>query len=136
MTVTSDGMTGTELAKSLLHSVGNEWMRAATRLLGAHRNGFWLRRFLEEEAEISAAADQPIIDRDGVHPSVNWDTIGLLMLSRPGAFKASASELAMLEVAASLVSRCGVQLGQVLRVVDDAEFRLILRAQEEAAFGT
>ncbi|MFD8993528.1 hypothetical protein [Streptomyces abikoensis] len=71
MAVATGGMTGMELAEHLLRDMGNEWMRAATRLRGAHRNDFRLRRFLEEgrdqrrKTEISAAADPPVIDRDG-----------------------------------------------------------------------
>ncbi|NWF30161.1 hypothetical protein HW130_28545 [Streptomyces sp. PKU-EA00015] len=119
MTVTSDSTTGEQLALSLLQGVGNEQMRAATRLLGAHQDGYWLRRLLEDEHELTAAADKPVIDRRGKHPSVDWDAIGQLMLARPWAFKSSSSELAVLEVAASLVTRCAVQLGQALRVVDN-----------------
>ncbi|MFB7852781.1 hypothetical protein ACFC34_38005 [Streptomyces sp. NPDC056053] len=133
--VTGNSTTGAELAADLLRGVGNENMRAATRLLGAHRGGFWLRRLLEQEHELTAAADKPVIDRTGTHPSIDWDTIGLLMLSRPSAFKSSTSEMAVLETAASLVSRCPVQLGEVIRAVDESELRLILRALEEAAYG-
>ncbi|MGW3200064.1 hypothetical protein ACWDBD_36970 [Streptomyces sp. NPDC001118] len=135
VTTVADDRTGEQLAEELLQSVGNEGMRAATRLLGAHRDGYWLRRLLEDEAELSAAADKPVIDRSGAHPSVDWDTIGLLMLDRPGALKASRSEMAMLEVAASLVRRCAVQLGTVVQAVDEHEFRLILQALQEAAYG-
>ncbi|SEB31393.1 hypothetical protein SAMN04490357_0156 [Streptomyces misionensis] len=127
--------SGEPLAEELLQGVGNEGMRAATRLLSAHRDGYWLRRLLEDEAALSAAADKPVIDRNGTHPSVSWDTIGLLLLSSPWALKSSRSEMAVLEVAASLVRRCGVQLGAVVQDVDDNEFRLILRALEEAAYG-
>ncbi|MEU9274882.1 hypothetical protein [Streptomyces sp. NPDC048341] len=38
-TTVTDGRTGEQLAEELLQGVGNEQMRAATRLLGAHRNG-------------------------------------------------------------------------------------------------
>ncbi|MCX4481818.1 hypothetical protein OOK44_36185 [Streptomyces cellulosae] len=135
VTTVADDRTGEQLAEDLLQGVGNEGMRAATRLLGAHRNGFWLRRLLEDEAELSAAADKPVIDRSGTHPSVDWDAIGLLMLSRPGALKCSRSEMVMLEVAASLVRRCAVQIGSVVQAVDNDEFRLILRALQETAYG-
>ncbi|MYX18387.1 hypothetical protein GTY67_34525 [Streptomyces sp. SID8374] len=43
------------------------------------------------------------------------------------------SEMAVLETAASLVSRCPVQLGEVIRAVDESELRLILQALGEAA---
>ncbi|MFD8992267.1 hypothetical protein ACFVZ4_30000 [Streptomyces goshikiensis] len=130
-----DGTTGEQLAEDLLRGVGNEGMRAATRLLGAHRDGFWLRRLVEEEAELSAVIDMPVIDRSGAHPSIDWNTIGLLTISRPGSLKCSSSEMAVLEVAASLVSRRAVQLGEVVQVVSETELRLILRALEETAYG-
>ncbi|MGW8730548.1 hypothetical protein ACWGNF_31480 [Streptomyces sp. NPDC055808] len=133
--VATDDATGGQLAEDLLKGIGNEAMRAATRLLGAHRGGFWLRRLLEDEAELSKAADKPVIDRSGSSPSIDWNTMGLLMLSRPSAFKSSTSEMAVLETAASLVSRCPVQLGEVIRAVDEKELRLILKAVEEAAYG-
>ncbi|WP_412075613.1 hypothetical protein ACLF6K_06785 [Streptomyces xanthophaeus] len=58
------------------------------------------------------------------------------MFSRPSAFKSSISEQAVLEAAASLVTRCPVQLGRAIRRnVDGAEFRLILKAMQEAAYG-
>ncbi|MET9954486.1 hypothetical protein ABZ135_23485 [Streptomyces sp. NPDC006339] len=73
MTTVADDRTGEQLAEGLLQGVGNEWMRAATRLVGRHRDGFWLRRFLTEQDP------QPehlqYVDRSGTHPSVNW--IGL-----------------------------------------------------------
>jgi hypothetical protein len=65
------------------------------------------------------------MDRSGTHPSVGWDAIGLLMLSRPAVFKSSSSELAVLEVAASLVSRCAVQLGAVVRGMGEAPHRCV-----------
>ncbi|MCZ0211343.1 hypothetical protein OZK63_38945 [Streptomyces sp. UMAF16] len=40
MTTTVDGRTGVQLAEDLLRGVGNEYMLAATRFLGAHRDGF------------------------------------------------------------------------------------------------
>ncbi|MFH9871625.1 hypothetical protein ACH4NT_36810 [Streptomyces lydicus] len=135
VTVSEDSTTGGQLAESLLQGVGNEGMRAATRLLGAHRNGYWLHRLLEQEAQLSATARKPVIDRSGRHPSVDWDAIGLLLLDSPHVLKSSSSELAVLKVAASLVSRCGVQLGTVVQAVDDRELRLILRAIGEAAYG-
>ncbi|WP_071330921.1 hypothetical protein [Streptomyces sampsonii] len=136
VTTVADDRTGEQLAESLLEGVGNEGMRAATRLLGAHRNGFWLRRLLEQEAEWSAAGTgQPVIDRSGPHPSVGWDAIGLLLFDQPWVIQASRSEMAVLEVAASLVRRCGVQLGSVVEAVDEGEFQLILRALQESAHG-
>lgn len=135
MTTVANGMTGQQLAESLLRGVGNEEMRAATRLLGAHSDGYWLRRILEEEEELSAAAEKPVIDRSVRNPSVDWDALGLILLACPAVLASSHSEMAVLEVAVSLVTWRGVQLGQVLRTVNDIEFQLILRAQQEAAYG-
>ncbi|MYX48524.1 hypothetical protein [Streptomyces sp. SID8385] len=136
MTTVADDRTGEQLAESLLKNVGNEGMRAATRLLGAHRNGFWLRRLLEQEPQLSAVGSgRPVIDRSGPHPSVGWDAIGLLLVDQPWVIQASHSEMAVLEVAASLVRRCGVQLGSVVEAVDEDEFQLILRALQESAYG-
>jgi hypothetical protein len=44
VTVTDDCTTGAALVESLLQGVGNEGMRAATRLLGAHCGACWRRR--------------------------------------------------------------------------------------------
>ncbi|MBT2542686.1 hypothetical protein J7E99_18680 [Streptomyces sp. ISL-44] len=131
----ADGMTGEQLAERLLHGVDSEPTRAAARLLGAHRNGYWLRRFLKDEWVFASAAEGPVIVRSGRYLRLDWDEIALLMQFRPSMFKASSSELAVLQVAVSLMSRCPVQLGDVTRAVEDKEFRLILRAQEEAACG-
>ena len=134
MTVTDD-TTGEQLTERLLQGGGNEQMRAATRLLGAHRNGYWLRRFLQEEREFTAAGERAPIDRSGAHPSIDWTTLGLLLLDSPWVFPCSDSELAVLKFAVSLVGRCGVQLQGVIQALDDAEFRLAVRALQEAAYG-
>ncbi|WP_406424170.1 hypothetical protein OH809_03335 [Streptomyces sp. NBC_00873] len=134
MTVTSDGMTGDELAESLLQGVGNERTRAATRLLGAHRDGYWLRRLIDDQ-ELADAVGGPLIDRSGINPAVSWDALRRLMLTLGWSRRASRSEVAVLEIAASLVGECAVQLREVIHAVDRCEFRLILRALEEAAYG-
>ncbi|QNA75381.1 hypothetical protein C8250_028950 [Streptomyces sp. So13.3] len=134
MTVTSESATGLELAESLLQGAGNEQMRAATRLLGAYRDGYWLHRFAEDQ-ELMTAVQQPLIDISAPQPSVDGDAVGFLMFTTGWGRRASRSELAVLEIAASLVSRCAVQLGQAIGALDDAEFRLILRAIEDAASG-
>ncbi|MEV6669097.1 hypothetical protein [Streptomyces sp. NPDC051162] len=130
MTVTGDGMA---LAEAMVRGVGSGEMRAATRLLGAHRDGYWLRRFAEEDG--IPPGGPPLIDRTGTHASVDWTAVGLRLFDVPRSLTASTSELAVLECATSLVGRCGVTLRQVLRAVDDNEFRLITRAMTEAAYG-
>ncbi|MFF0740236.1 hypothetical protein ACFYVL_07525 [Streptomyces sp. NPDC004111] len=136
MTTTTDGTTGEQLAESLLQNVGSENMRAATRLLGAHHNGYWLRRFLREEGgALAQEAGHPVIDRGEDGPSLDWEAVGFLLLARPPALGGSRNELAVLECAASLVTRCAVHLGEVIRAVDETELQLILRAIKEAASG-
>ncbi|MET7904620.1 hypothetical protein ABZS86_25410 [Streptomyces sp. NPDC005355] len=135
VTTVADDRTYEQLAEELLRGVGNARMRAATRLLGAHRGGYLLQRMLEEEMELMLATDRSVIDRGGAHPSVDWRALGHLMLTRPGALKSSTSEWVVLEVAASLVSSCAVQLGDVVQALPEDEVRLILRALEEAGLG-
>ncbi|WP_329192419.1 MULTISPECIES: hypothetical protein [unclassified Streptomyces] len=133
--MTAESMTGAELAESLLQDTDDEGIRAATRLLGAHDNGFWLRRLMEDRT-LETAADRPLVKRSGGHRSVDWDALGRLMLTLGWSRRASRSEVAVLEVAASLVGGCAVQLRQVIEALDGAEFRLVLRAMEEAASGS
>ena len=137
MTLTSDGMTGEELAGKLLADVrgDDQQVRAAVRLLGAYRDGYWLRRFVEDAA-LAAAADHPLVHRSGWHPSVDWDGVGLLLLAAGSpVHKASGGDRAVLEFAASLVGRYAVQLHGVVRALEDGDRQLVLEALGEAAYG-
>lgn len=134
MTVVSDSTTGEELAERLLEGVVNEPMRAATKLLGAHSDGYWLRR-LTNDQELAALIDHPLIDLSGPCPTVDWDGVGHLLKTPGWSRGTTRSQTAALEFAASLVSRCPVQVGRVSHAVDDAEFQLFLRAMEEASYG-
>ncbi|MEU2119519.1 hypothetical protein ABZ567_28635 [Streptomyces sp. NPDC016459] len=134
MTVVGDSATGEELAESLLEGVVNEPMRAATKLLGAHSDGYWLRR-LTHDQELAAAVDQPLIGLSARYPAVHWDGVGHLLKTSTWSQGASRSQAAVLQFAASLVSRCPVQLGTVTHALDDAEFQLLLTAMEEASYG-
>ncbi|MGW7104388.1 hypothetical protein [Streptomyces sp. NPDC054838] len=127
-------MTGPELAESLLQDTDDEGTRAATRLLGAHDDGFWLRRLMADRT-LETAADRPLTKRSGARRTVDWDAVGRLMLTLGWSRRASRSEVAVLEVAASLVGGGAVQLRQVIEALDEAELRLVLRAMEEAAHG-
>ncbi|MFE4658180.1 hypothetical protein ACFRFJ_16035 [Streptomyces hydrogenans] len=132
MTNTVGTMAGRQLAEDLLVDVGNETMQAATRFLGAHRDGYWLRRF-EEDEELTAAAGGPLIDRDGRHPSVDWRAVGrLLNLTGSPVTRSSYSEALALEFAASLVGECPIQLRSPIAVFDDAEFTAALQALRTA----
>ncbi|QGZ47277.1 MULTISPECIES: hypothetical protein [Streptomyces] len=134
VTVVSDGTKGQELAERLLEGVVNEPMRAATKLLGAHSDGYWLRR-LTDDQELAALVDEPLIDLSGRCPTLDWDGVGHLLKTPGWSQGASRSQAAVLEFAASLVSRCPVQLGKVTHAVDDGEFQLLLAAMEEASYG-
>ncbi|MFE7156895.1 hypothetical protein [Streptomyces sp. NPDC057636] len=63
----------------------------------------------------------PLIDRTGAHPSVDWNAVGLMLLTQPWVLQCSSSELAVLEFAASLVGKVGVNLHKALAVVDARE---------------
>ncbi|WP_327419680.1 hypothetical protein [Streptomyces sp. NBC_01233] len=138
MTLTSEGTTGMELAQGLLQGVGNEWMRAATRLLGKHRDGYWLRRFLDDQ---DPQPDHLLyIDRTGTRPSMNWSGIsqrlmGEFPLTDKVMIQGSRSEMAMLRIAVSLVGAAPVTLQTVLDALDEREFRLVQAAMVEAVTG-
>ncbi|MEU6674181.1 hypothetical protein [Streptomyces sp. NPDC046925] len=132
MTVMADTTTGEQLAQSLLRDVHDERKRAATRLLGAHHDGVWLRRFTGD-LDLSAAAGQPLIDRGGACPAVDWTAVRKLRLSLGWSRRASAEDLAVLEFACSLLGSGAVELRHVMQTVDRETFRLLLRAMEEAA---
>ncbi|MFD3680226.1 hypothetical protein [Streptomyces sp. NPDC058613] len=134
-----DGTTGEQLAEDLLRGVGNKWMQAATRLLGHHRDGYWLRRFLD--GQDPQPEHLQYVDRSGTHPSVNWLGIAhRLMNEFPMAddvppIQGSRSEMAMLRIAVSLTGVTPLNLKASLEVLDEAELRLFQRAITEAATG-
>jgi hypothetical protein len=130
--VATTTITGPELADALLDGIGNEEMRAATRLLGAHRDGYWLRRFNNDDA--LRVVGRLIDWSDGV-PCLDWDAVQRLFIDRPAAFKASSSEMAILYFATSLVGRCAIQLSAVMRPLDEQEAGLVIRALTEVARG-
>ncbi|MFH8411276.1 hypothetical protein ACH4FX_41905 [Streptomyces sp. NPDC018019] len=139
MTTVADNTMGEQLADSLLQGVDNEQMRAATKLLGRHQDGYWLRRFLSEEE--SEAGPFARIDRAGTQPSINWfgvathligNTVGGALTHTP--IVGSRSELAVLSIASSLAGGTPVELREVLAPLDDGELRLVLRALQEATY--
>ncbi|MFD3334637.1 hypothetical protein ACFWV1_18555 [Streptomyces sp. NPDC058700] len=134
MTVISDSATGEELAESLLEGVVNEPMRAATKLLGLYHEGYWLRR-LTDDQELASLVNHPLIDRSGRCPAVDWDGVGHLLKNPAWHLETSRSQAAVLQFAASLVSRCPVQLGRLIHAMPDGEFQLLLTALKEASYG-
>ncbi|KOT80901.1 hypothetical protein ADK70_26965 [Streptomyces rimosus subsp. pseudoverticillatus] len=140
MTTVADDTTGEQLAESLLQGVGNEQMRAATKLLGRHRDGYWLRHFLSEEE--SQAGPFACTDRAGAQPSINWygvathligHTVGGALTHTP--LVGSRSELTVLSIASSLADGTPIELREVLAPLDEGELRLVLRALQEAVYG-
>jgi hypothetical protein len=121
------------MAESLLRGIGNENWQAATRLLGAHRDGYWLRRFLDTNLPtIPIWGTPPIIDRSGAHPCIAWDSIGRRLTMSGGDWpKASSSEIAVLQVAASLMGEWTLDLRRAIHALNDVELRLVLRAIAE-----
>ncbi|MFD4259931.1 hypothetical protein ACFWR9_20485 [Streptomyces sp. NPDC058534] len=135
MTTATDDITGEQLAETLLLDVADGRMRAATRLLGAHRDGYWLRRFAEDQ-ELAEAADRPLIDRSGRHPNVDWDSVGFLLTALVSpAVRSTASEVVVLEFAAALVDRCRIRLRDVLNALDAADLKRAAQALHEAGDG-
>ncbi|MFF8717234.1 hypothetical protein ACF07T_38315 [Streptomyces sp. NPDC015184] len=131
MTNTVDTTAGEQLTESLLTDVGNEYMQVATRFLGAHRGGYWLRRF-EEGQELTAAGD-PLIDRSGRHPSVDWSAVGqLLALTGSPETCSSRNEALAPEFAASLIGEFPVQLRPFLQGFDDAELVAACRGMAQS----
>ncbi|MFD5805757.1 hypothetical protein [Streptomyces sp. NPDC127020] len=113
--------------------MGDGPVRAATRLLGAHGNGYWLRRFTEDQ-ELSEAADQLLIDRSGAHPRIDWDSVGFLLTAFDAPTRhSSASEVAVLEFADSLVGRCHIQLRHIIDALGHAALQRAAHALHEAA---
>ncbi|REK91663.1 hypothetical protein DY245_03415 [Streptomyces inhibens] len=123
---------GHDLAERLVRPVGNVQMRAAVRLLGRHRNGFWLHLFCEQSAENESVGLGSLLEYPDGHPTVDWNAVGLRLLAGPWNV-GSPSELAVLRVAASLVGHCDVSLRQVLHQVDATDLPLITHALHEAA---
>ncbi|MEV6146398.1 hypothetical protein [Streptomyces sp. NPDC051992] len=73
-----------------------------------------------------------IASTDADSPSVDWDAVGGRLAANAGNWpKASSSESAMLQVAASLMGKWAVDLLHVVHVLDDTELRLVLRALAE-----
>ncbi|WP_367140616.1 MULTISPECIES: hypothetical protein [Streptomyces] len=134
MTTVVDKLTGEQLAESLLQGVEDEQVEAATRLMGAYRGGYWLRRLVEDRS-LAVVSRFALINRTGNHPSVEWEAVQLLLMRNPGIFRASDSELAMLEIAVSLAVDYPVRLGSALCAMDGTEFGLVLQALRGAGPG-
>ncbi|MER5618112.1 hypothetical protein [Streptomyces sp. NPDC002215] len=106
----------------------DEGMRAATRLLGRYRNGYWLRRFLDEAPQREHLQS---IGRTGPYPKVFWPWISVRLASERSVcspiepFKASSSELAVLRTASSLAGGTAIVLKDVLEVLDGSELMTV-----------
>ncbi|MEU6397182.1 hypothetical protein ABZ867_09350 [Streptomyces cinnamoneus] len=69
------------------------------------------------------------------HSSRRPDALARLMRTPEWSHRASSSEVTVLEFAVSLAGDCAINFRQVLHVVDDRKFQLLLRALREAAYG-
>jgi len=127
--MTTLDISGPELADRLLQDVGNEAVIAVVKLLGAHRDGFWLREFLDTGSPAHAALNTVDV-LEGGQPWIDWHIVDELLEGRK--LKQSSSELAVLAVAASIAGPHRVNLARVLRAVDQAELKLIVTALGEA----
>ncbi|WP_412075614.1 hypothetical protein ACLF6K_06790 [Streptomyces xanthophaeus] len=135
-----------------LRPVGDRRERAATRLLGAYRDGVWLRRFavvqkpFNRPRVLRGEQNRPILDLTVDRPRIDWDAVHHL-LADPCSWvrQAADGELAVLLFAASLVGPVPVSLESITqalsfsRSVDDDEDEdslwLLQRALEEAVTG-
>lgn len=121
--------SGPELERRLLQDVGNESVIAAVKLLGGHRDGFWLREFLDPASSAHAAVNAVDV-LEGGQPWIDWHIVDELLENRK--LKQSSSELAVLAVAASIAGPHRVNLARVLRAVDEDELSLVVTALTEA----
>ena len=94
---------GHDLAERLVRPVGNVQMRAAVRLLGRYRNGFWLHLFCEQSAENESVGLGSLLEYPDGHPTVDWNAVGLRLLDGPWNV-GSPSELAVLQGARTLMA--------------------------------
>ncbi|MEU3827494.1 hypothetical protein GT045_14430 [Streptomyces sp. SID486] len=120
------------LARQLVEGVGNHQMRRATLVLAFFRDGYWLRRFVEEP-ELGA-----VVPRDRP-ASVNWAGVRELLRTpellddgrrEPGTM---GPHLAVLELAASLAAGHPIDLCRAATQLSGAEWRDALLRMESAA---
>jgi hypothetical protein len=120
------------LARQLMEGVGNHQMRRATVVLACFRDGYWLRRFVQQPA---LGAVEPL-DRP---TSVNWARVADLLRMperldddglEPGSMGA---HLAVLELAASLAVGHPADLRRAALQLPKAEWRDVLDRMASAA---
>jgi len=121
------------LMRQLVAGVGNYQMRRATIALGLFRDGYWLRRFVEDPA-LSGA-----VKPEGQPTWVDWDRVAELLETpellddddlEPGTM---GPHLAVLEIAASLGGGRPVDLKHAARVLPAAEWRRLQEVMAPAA---
>lgn len=111
---------------------GNARTKAATRLLGAYRDGHWLRLISGEDEEFLEAATVPlVVYRYGEPPIIDWNAME--MNCDPGLFTGDATDFAVVEVAVSLVCERSVNLCNLVETVDMETMELICQALRAAA---
>ncbi|MFE2184392.1 hypothetical protein [Streptomyces sp. NPDC059455] len=144
---------GRRLARWLTDSIGNHQMRRAAIVLGFYRDGYWLRRFVQDPAlsgTIEPTDPQvwqlvggqyivPPLNCTETPASINWDRI-VDLLRTPGALGdddlepgAIGPHLAALEIAASLAVGHPVDLCHAARVLPPSDWREVVCRIENAA---
>ncbi|MFG2603238.1 hypothetical protein ACGFT2_06795 [Streptomyces sp. NPDC048514] len=120
------------MVRQLVQGVGNHQMRRATVVLAFFRDGYWLRRFIEEPA--LGALEPP--DRP---TAVNWAGV-LELLRTPELLNDNRREpgtmgphLTVLEMAASLAVGHPLDLRRAAMQLSGAEWRDVLLRMESAA---
>lgn len=128
---------------------GDKQEQAAVQLLRDYRDGLWMRRFAADQTPCNRPwimhreHDRPIIDLSSELPRLDWNAISHLVTDRSSwVYRASESEIAVLQFAASLVGT-SVSLQSITRALarslqfsDDDEdeygMELLQRALREA----
>ncbi|MGW0337087.1 hypothetical protein ACWD0J_35565 [Streptomyces sp. NPDC003011] len=126
---------GEGFAAFLTSHVGCEQLIAATRLLGRHRNGFWLHVCCDRTVENETAGLGSLLaygDEDRV--SVDWDLLAGKLSEGALDSVGTPADLAVLRIALSLAGVLEVNLRQgFIRDVDPADMPLVVDALREAA---
>lgn len=127
---------GEEFATFLTSDIGCEQLIAATRLLGRHRNGFWLHVCCDRTVENQAAELGSLLDfrGGGGRVCVDWDRLAQKLEEGALDSVGSPADLAVLRVALSLAGGLDLNLRRgFIRDMDPADMPLVVDALREAA---
>ncbi|WP_412075616.1 hypothetical protein ACLF6K_06800 [Streptomyces xanthophaeus] len=115
------------LLKQLMSGVEKYQMRRATWVLGFSRDGYWLRRFMEDPAL------RGVVEPGTLPVRVNWDGVVGLLDEAPALLGDDTLEpdmmgpyLAALEISVSLAAGRPVDLRRAAKVLTSAEWQRVL----------